>query len=371
MAEAIHCPSCTTRYRLRPERLKPVIRRAKCFTCGSVFPVGDVVRRLLALPAEETLPDSAPPPLDGADVIQPEESMPDTAQTPPLTLSDLENTDPGLLEKTLVATPDALPEAKVEAGKSYPPEITDTTLSGYTSARDAIDKLFGIAPGTDLALKINPDTKLLDLEATLSAFEDTLGASPATPPSADKGLLDDRPMDSGLGGAQPAESSNATMTLSQADILAAIAATPALSPVPASSINAVGLTTAPFRTSSPTPMEERLPMVPRPMASAFASLPDSPEPSEEMLRLKIGEEIYRGLTMPQLTAWVEEGRILENHLVARQHSENWLEAHKVPGLRPVFERLRRERNSGAPGSDSSLGDPSPKKSLFGGLFGKS
>jgi len=113
-------------------------------------------------------------------------------------------------------------------------------------------------------------------------------------------------------------------------------------------------------------------MVPRPTAApSFAPLPDSQEPSEEMLRLKIGEEIYSGLTMPQLTAWVEEGRILENHLVARQHSENWLEAHKVPGLRPVFERLRRERNSGVPGSDSGLGDPSPKKSLFGGLFGKS
>ena len=90
-----------------------------------------------------------------------------------------------------------------------------------------------------------------------------------------------------------------------------------------------------------------------------------------MLRLKIGEEIYSSLTMPQLIDWVEEGRILENHLVARQHSENWLEAHKVPGLRPVFERLRRERNSLAPSLDSGLGDSSPKKSLFGGLFGKS
>jgi hypothetical protein len=74
--------------------------------------------------------------------------------------------------------------------------------------------------------------------------------------------------------------------------------------------------------------------------------------------------------MPQLMAWVEEGRILENHLVARQHSENWLEAHKVPGLRPVFERLRRERSQGAPSLDSGIGDSSSKKSLFGGLFGK-
>ena len=74
--------------------------------------------------------------------------------------------------------------------------------------------------------------------------------------------------------------------------------------------------------------------------------------------------------MAQLIAWVEEGRILENHLVARQHSENWLEAHKVPGLRPVFERLRRERSGGAQSIDSGFGEIAPKKSLFGGLFGK-
>ncbi|HJW43527.1 MAG TPA: hypothetical protein VJ463_03685, partial [Geothrix sp.] len=75
-------------------------------------------------------------------------------------------------------------------------------------------------------------------------------------------------------------------------------------------------------------------------------------------------------TMPQLIAWVGEGRILETHLVARQHSENWLEAHKVPGLRPVFERLRRERSGSAPSLDSGIGEIAPKKSLFGGLFGK-
>jgi hypothetical protein len=75
--------------------------------------------------------------------------------------------------------------------------------------------------------------------------------------------------------------------------------------------------------------------------------------------------------MPQLITWVEEGRILENHLVARQHSENWLDAHKVPGLRPVFERLRRERLGILSHPESGISDAiAPKKSLFGGLFGK-
>ena len=151
------------------------------------------------------------------------------------------------------------------------------------------------------------------------------------------------------------------MSLSQADILAAIAATPALSPVPAPA-PAPAESPAPLRTSNPLAAEERPPMVPRPTAApSFAPLPGSPGPSEEMLRLKIGEEIYSGLTMPQLIDWVEEGRILENHLVARQHSENWLEAHKVPGLRPVFERLRRERNSLAPSLDSGSVTRPPRR----------
>jgi len=372
VAEAIHCPSCTTRYRLRPERLKPVIRRAKCFTCGSVFPVGDVVRRLLALPAEEIPADSTPNELDALDAmdaaLQDELDQAPTL-TPSLALGDLENTDPGLLERDLVAAPDAPRETKVAAGRSYPVEITDTTLSGYTSARDAIDKLFGPPPGTDLALHINPDANTMDLEATLAAFEDTLGTSVGMSPSTSKEIPDDRAMATALGGDRLGEPSSSTISLSQEDIRAALAAAPpAPPPVPAPA------PTEPIapRTSEVTaPAEERI-LIARPTAPrSFAPLPDAPDPGEEMLRLKIGEEIYSGLTMPQLIAWVEEGRILENHLVARQHSENWLEAQKVPGLRPVFERLRRDRSSSASSLDSGFGDQPPKKSLFGGLFGKS
>ena len=97
MAEAIHCPSCSTRYRLRPERLKPAFRRAKCFTCGSLFPVGDVVQRLLSFPAEEELPTIT--------TLQMEDVPPGT-----LTLGDLEDSDAEILEKTLVDVPGTLPE---------------------------------------------------------------------------------------------------------------------------------------------------------------------------------------------------------------------------------------------------------------------
>jgi hypothetical protein len=276
---------------------------------------------------------------------------------PSLTLGDLEATDAEVLDRTLVTVPESLPEAKPEAPATFPPEITETTLSGYTSARDAIEKLFGSAPAT--TSKANPDPSAMDMEATLSALETTLGASQPTPSVPTSG---DHPTDSGLSEEDLTDPSSSTMRLTQEDmqsILASVA-----TPTPAEP-------TVALRASDLAGAKELGAPVSAPSSSrAFAPLADPSEAGAELLRLKIGEDIYGGLTMPQLIAWVEEGRILENHLVARQHSENWLEAHKVPGLRPVFERLRRERSGGAPSLDSGIGEIAPKRSLFGGLFGK-
>jgi len=352
VAEAIHCPSCTTRYRLRPERLKPVIRRAKCLSCGGVFPVGDVVQRLLAPPAEALPAEPMPEVIESVHL---DEAPPAEALPPSLTLGDLDVEDEEILEKTLVAVPESLPEAKAEpAPAAFPPEITETTLSGYTSARDAIEKLFGNAPAAS-GLKVGQDPHAMDMEAALSALDTTLGPTPGTE------TLGDSPTASGLTEEDLAGPSSSTMRLSQEDMQAIIAAASAPAE-PTVALRASDLAT------TPEPRKDTASTVPVPRS--FAPLPDAPDGGAELLRLKIGEDIYGGLTMPQLMAWVEEGRILENHLVARQHSENWLEAHKVPGLRPVFERLRRERSNGAPSLDSGIGDSPSKKGLFGGLFGK-
>ena len=365
MAEAIHCPSCSTRYRLRPERLKPVIRRAKCHSCGGVFPVGDIVQRLLALPAPSATASFEIGDLDAIQFAPPPPEPPSAS----LTLGDLEGVDAEILEKTLVETPGDLPEAKapvlpappmaepVAAAPAFPPEITETTLSGYTSARDAIDKLFGAAPAPAAGMKISQEPGVTDLEATLSALDSTLGQA-VTPSAA--GTPEDELTASGLSEEDLADPSRSTMRLSQADLLAVLALTPAAAESTVA-LRASDLVTVP---EEPT---EFLQVTPA--ARSFAPI-EGPDSGAELLRLKIGEEIYGGLTMPQLIAWVEEGRILENHLVARQHSENWLEAHKVPGLRPVFERLRRERSGGAPSLDSGIGEMASRKSLFGGLFGK-
>ena len=357
MAEAIHCPSCTTRYRLRPERLKPVIRRAKCFSCGSVFSVGDVVQRLLAPPVEPSLDDFFPESIESIHLDDPTPAAPLPSS---LTLGDLDVADEEILEKTLVAIPESLPEAKAEA-PAFPPEITETTLSGYTSARDAIEKLFGSSPAAG-SMKLNQDSHAVDMDAALSALDTTLGPTPALPRATGTETQGDSPTASGLTEEDLAGPSSSTMRLTQEDMQAIIASASAPAE-PTVALRASDLIT------TPEPYRDLASTVP--VTRSFAPLPESPDTGAELLRLKIGEDIYGGLTMPQLMAWVEEGRILENHLVARQHSENWLEAHKVPGLRPVFERLRRERSGGAPSLDSGIGDASSKKSLFGGLFGKS
>ena len=380
MAEAIHCPSCSTRYRLRPERLKPVIRRAQCFSCGGVFPVGDIVARLLVPPPAQ---GAAAAPTTEDVMVQHAFAPPLDTPSPSLTLGDLEGVDAEILEKTLIDIPTFLPETKApiapvlaapETAVSepavpapiFPPEITESTLSGYTSARDAIDKLFGTAPtppSTPTGLKTNQNPNSMDMEATMSALESTLSGTQPTPPSVGSGTLGDSLTASGLTEEELEGPSSSTMRLSQADLLAAIASSPTPTPTePTVALRASDLVTVrDARTEMLAPSSTR---------RSFAPPTDAPDAGAELLRLKIGEEIYNGLTMPQLTAWVEEGRILENHLVARQHSENWLEAHKVPGLRPVFEHLRRERSGGAPSLDSGFGDIAPKKSLFGGLFGK-
>ena len=404
MAEAIHCPSCSTRYRLRPERLKASTRRAQCCICQGVFPVGDVVRRVLgAIPVEaataafmaEEVPaaqDVQPSDMTGPELEAPELEAPELEafEPPSLTLGDLEGTEAEILEKTLVEAPApataALPEEKPEsplpsAPPSYPSEITESTLSGYTSARDAIDKLFSDSPSLAAEAKAPQNASNMDLEATLSALEETLGGSHPTPPAA--------PPDTPSGASAPSTlampPSTSTVRFTRDEVMAAMADGAVPVPAAGTPVPAEPSATDPTVTLQASDLAESAPRDQTQQMAAAQTLMTGPlpiptppapaTPEAELLRLKIGEEIYPGLTMTQLTQWVEEGRILEGHLVARQFSENWLEAHKGPGLRPVFDRLRRERLAALGASQGETFPPPPsetspmKKSLFGGLFG--
>lgn len=87
-----------------------------------------------------------------------------------------------------------------------------------------------------------------------------------------------------------------------------------------------------------------------------------------LLKIQLENETLSNVAMDQLIHYVEQGRVKEYHLVARQFSENWLEANKVPALRPVFERLRAITRIGP--APTLINETAPvKKSLFGGLFG--
>lgn len=364
MAEAIHCPSCSTRYRLRPERLRPAYRRARCFSCGQVFPLGLAMPGLVPPPPAES--PAATASFDLADMAAALEPAPVVPSS--LTLGDLESTDEDILEKTLsglspepaplaaLAVPQAPSAPAVAPPSPTPaavqvPEAGEDTLTGtYSSAKDAISKLFAGMPDLPSAPKALKEPGAMDMEATLSALEATLGktAAPVAPSHPDG----DEPTSAGSLSEVLQATSTTTLRLSQEDLRTALAAA---KPEPPAE--------APTEALRPSDLAVPLPEPPAPA-------PAAEEAGAERLRLKIGEEIYPGLTMVQLTAWIEEGRVLEHHLVARQHSENWLEAHKVPGLRLVFDRLRRERE-GAPSFDaSSIPEIAPKKSLFGGLFGK-
>lgn len=94
-----------------------------------------------------------------------------------------------------------------------------------------------------------------------------------------------------------------------------------------------------------------------------------------MLKLQVGQEVYNNVSMDQITSWIEQGRVQDFHMVARQFSENWIEAGKVPALRPIFERVRRAQAPAAQQAQAVILPPpnetAPmKKSLFGGLFNR-
>jgi hypothetical protein len=94
----------------------------------------------------------------------------------------------------------------------------------------------------------------------------------------------------------------------------------------------------------------------------------TPAQAADLLKIQLEQETCNNVTIEQMTAWIEQGRVLEYHMVARQFSEHWIEASKVPALRPVFERVRKvqpdEPVKPAP-------EPAPaKRGLFSGLFGR-
>jgi hypothetical protein len=271
---------------------------------------------------------------------------------------------------------------------------------GYSSAADAISRLLGGVASPEKA-RPRPLSTSMDLEATLNALESSL-----------KGPVDaDGPTLGGLPApalpAPPAEPELGTVRLSGPELRAAMESAThqeTLLPEPMERTLMLPAMSAPPRPAMVPPsmeMEATMMMMPPPMApppstiatppittgSPAATLqypsptlqipaPDAPTASSSgeydpnLLKVQIGQDVMSNLSMDQVVRMVQSGEIQDFHMVARQFSENWLEAAKVPALRPVFERMRRARPA-EPMPPPPISETAPlKRSLFGGLFGK-
>jgi len=328
--ESIRCPGCSTRYVLGRARVRPGLRRARCLRCDAVFGIEQEVARLLAEPVE---PEQANP-----EPVEPEQASPEPveavapaapndADLPSLTLEDLmgvqdEAPDPaqGALEE---------PAAPAEAGEEP---------GRFVSARDAIEKLMGAAaaPAAPAAsARLGNRGESMDVEATLDALETSLGGGTAKAPEEPEAAP-----------GKPDLSSTVKLTSEEIKVAMAAMGSPAIQAAPV----------------HPEPQ-------PRPAPPFIA--PEPPGQGPDLLKVQLEQETCSNVTIEQLTSWVEQGRVQEYHLVARQFSEHWIEAGKVPALRPVFERLRRERSAPAESAAAPAPEPPPvKRGLFAGLFGR-
>lgn len=346
-----------------------------------------------------TLPPLLPEPQASAEIP---EVMPDS-----LTLDDLVGAEEEILDKTLVdyrppVTPMEMPSlaemasetisgvevqfseaAPREAVREEPHEEPAHAGGGYSSARDAIDKLLGglggPPPGAPHSARA---TGAMDVEATLSALDDTLGgnkvfhAPPPAPPVPDLPVMDfdtsvldiPEPLS-----ALKAEAAPATVRLTREEILAAMAP-PTAGPqgtqgMPAQNFpesHAELESTLIMLTPPPAPAA---PTIHMPVAAPTSFMPVEASQDQNLYRVQAGTETLSNLTMEVMADMVLQGRLSDYNMVARQFSENWIEAGKVPALRPLFERVRRERMASEP-PPAAADAEAPKRSLFGGLFGR-
>ena len=373
MLESVHCPTCSTHYGPKAPRVRIGIRRARCFRCSAIFSIEHEVLRLTSSPepfveevgiGPEDLLDLQPvkeetpvSPVKAVEVIEHPDLFP-METTPSLTLGDLEGVEDEILEKTLVVEGEQVhpetpvPEMSPAPKTALPEEAFDSTSGGYSSAKDAITKLLGSVPAPDTQLErrgTNRTPAQMDVEATLDALDSTLGGVNSKdlgtrpvipPPELTQSEL------------EPAKPMASTMKLTHDEIMSAMKAA-----------------------SIPTPSQVARPVpAPKPSIPAFAR-EAAPEAETSLLKLQVGQEIYNNISMEQITTWIEQGRVQDFHMVARQFSENWIEAGKVPTLRPVFDRVRRQQAPTAQQAQAVIlpipSETAPiKKSLFGGLFNR-
>jgi len=228
--------------------------------------------------------------------------------------------EPSLTMSDPPANQDAFPDLPAEPEAPHP-------ATTYASARDAIERLMGSEPAPPPPMRMG-GRGAMDVEATLDALSTTLGVGPAAPEKADM---------------------SSTVKLTSEEIKVAMA-------------------------SMGGPAKPAEPPAPRPAASADIQPPPLVDPAADqgtdLLKIQLEQETCQNVTLEQMAAWIEQGRVLEYHMVARQFSEHWIEASKVPALRPAFDHVRRLREAQAEEAPKPAPEPPVKRGLFSGLFGR-
>jgi len=233
------------------------------------------------------------------------------APAPTLTPGDLAGVEEGFNEDTLINIPAPPPPPS----QTFHQEPAASDGPHYASARDAIERLMGAPAVPRPQEPTNPE-----LEDSFGALDTTLGGTP---------IRDLEAKARAMAPARPSDMAS-TAKLTAQEIQAALAA--------------------------------GAPEAPAPVAD-----PATPDPN--LLKVQLEQETCNNVTLEQMAAWIDQGRVHEYHMVARQFSDNWIEANKVPSLRPLFEGRRKAQG----GQPDELPTPPPailpaKKSLFGGLF---
>ena len=378
------------------------IRRAQCFRCDTAFGIEEAVAHLLAPLRVPEAADLTPvyelPPMPGVSEMEfltteteveildlgPEEALEPVAEEvlpelpPSLTLGDLEGAEEEIMEKTMINVPAPLPEEVPESPYA-------NNGGGYASAKDAIAKLMGAPLAPKATRPMGPRGRTMDVEATLSALDDTLGGQHVVEPAAAP-HAETQPMPHPF--APPAQLEQTrpmpvhpefTQTVPEPvpPALPEPHASPLMGSPMASTVKltlkeiqaAVASAVPPVVATVPTALP---PSMSLPRREPVLSAPDQDGGQDPtLLKVQMEQEVFNNVTIEQMAAWIEQERVHEYNMVARQFSEHWIEASKVPSLRPIFEQRRRRQGAGQDEMPIPPSEILPhKKSLFGGLFGR-
>jgi len=388
VTEDIRCPKCSTRYSLRQERVHGGLSRARCFRCGNEFSVEEAVSRLLGA---ET----------GALIPAPKEPMPMAAPELPQT-DDFEPDAPSIVAPTdeagyeaSASSPADEAEDNPQAGLS-PHEILAQMASSVSMA--STPEIEASQPETLQSSELIEETQTSEPPEEIQTSEPLEETQTSEPP--EETQTSEPPEETQT--SEPPEETQTSeppeeiqtseppeeIQTSEPPEETQTSEPPEEAQISASQEDVVSSSDAPNEEAKagpePQPLREEPPPEeppclthddgaahgkPESMFKEPLETADQSDGEDSELKVQMGGNLLENLTMEELAAMVEDGKLREHHMVARQFSKNWIEASKVPALRPIFNRMRMQ-------SEQQIIIPPPpvlklpKRGIFSSLFGR-